>query len=205
MLVVHVLRKPLVGSVAENVLAHGCGAMNIDETRIAHSSPADLAAHQMMVTAIKARGGQMDNSWKNSSDLVGANDVNTGGRWPANLVLEHLPGCRCLGTRKVEAITGGASREAPNQVYGKWGRFYPSNHADANGLETVDAWECEPGCPVAALDGQTSNLLPQGAPKQKNTGESAWFGGGAANSSFYGDAGGASRFFKQVGGHGERD
>lgn len=50
---------------------------------------------------------------------------------------------------------------------------------------------------AADLDGQTSHLLAQGAPKLLDTGKTAWFGGGDPGT-FYGDAGGASRFFKVV-------
>jgi site-specific DNA-methyltransferase (adenine-specific) len=83
-----VARKPLTGTVAQNVLKHGTGALNIDACRIPHASGADLAQHAAGVAAIKARGGTMENSWKNSSDLSGANDVKASGRWPANVALD---------------------------------------------------------------------------------------------------------------------
>lgn len=82
-------RKPLEGTVAENVLTHGTGALNIDGTRIPHANAEDFAKHKAMVDAIKARGGSMENSWKNSSDLANANDVQTAGRWPAHLILDE--------------------------------------------------------------------------------------------------------------------
>ena len=46
MKIVHILRKPLSeGSVADNVLKHGCGGLNIDGTRIkyeaSHEPPKD--------------------------------------------------------------------------------------------------------------------------------------------------------------------
>ena len=84
-----VARKPLAGTVAENVQAHGTGAINVDGCRIPHASDADLAQHAAGVAAIKARGGSMANSWKNSSDLSGANEVQAAGRWPANVVLDE--------------------------------------------------------------------------------------------------------------------
>ena len=84
-----VARKPLAGTVAENVQRYGTGAINVDGCRIPHASDADLAQHAAGVAAIKARGGSMANSWKNSSDLSGANDVQTGGRWPANVALDE--------------------------------------------------------------------------------------------------------------------
>lgn len=49
-------RKPLIGSVAENVLEHGCGGLNIDECRVS------------------ARGGST------------AEGTTTEGRWPANVI-----------------------------------------------------------------------------------------------------------------------
>jgi DNA modification methylase len=84
-----VARKPLDGTVAENVLAHGTGALNIDGCRIPHANAEDFAKHKAMVDAIKERGGSMENNWKNSSDLSGANDVQMAGRWPAHLILDE--------------------------------------------------------------------------------------------------------------------
>ena len=84
-----VARKPLAGTVAENVQQHGTGAINVDGCRVPHASAADLAQHAAGVEAIKQRGGTMANSWKNSSDLSGANDVKTAGRWPANVALDE--------------------------------------------------------------------------------------------------------------------
>jgi hypothetical protein len=33
-MIITILRKPLEGTVAENTLKHGCGALNIDATRV---------------------------------------------------------------------------------------------------------------------------------------------------------------------------
>jgi len=80
-----VARKPLVGTVAANVLEYGTGGMNIDACRV----PMDAADYEQLskgVNQIRQRGGVMDNSWKNSSDLSGANPANPLGRWPANFI-----------------------------------------------------------------------------------------------------------------------
>jgi site-specific DNA-methyltransferase (adenine-specific) len=80
-----VARKPLVGTVANNVLEYGTGGMNIDACRV----PMDAADYEQLskgVDQIRQRGGVMDNSWKNSSDLSGANPANPLGRWPANFI-----------------------------------------------------------------------------------------------------------------------
>jgi site-specific DNA-methyltransferase (adenine-specific) len=76
-------------TVAENVLAWGVGGLNIDGSRI-KASPEDFAKLSAGVEAIRKRGGFMDNSWKNSSDLSGASPANEGGRWPANVIFDEV-------------------------------------------------------------------------------------------------------------------
>jgi DNA modification methylase len=77
------------------------------------------------------------------------------GRWPANLVLSHSPGCRPVGMRRVK----GSNPIGPNPG-GKPGYSgYAGNGAghdftDADGTEEVEHWECVDGCPVKALDEQ---------------------------------------------------
>lgn len=88
-----VARKPLVGTVATNVLEHGTGALNIDGTRVEYANAEDYAKLAAGVQGIKERGGVMGNSWKNSSDLSGANDASTIGRWPPNILLTHDEDC----------------------------------------------------------------------------------------------------------------
>ena len=117
-----VARKPLIGTVAANVLQHGTGALNIDGCRVA-ASPADFAKLAAGVEAIRARGGVMENSWANSSDLSGANPANTLGRWPANILFTHAPGCgdECAPGCPVAALdaqSGGASRFFTTTEYG---------------------------------------------------------------------------------------
>lgn len=80
-----VARKPLDGTIAENVLKWGTGAMNIDGCRVPMDQD-DFDKLSRGVDAIRERGGFMDNSWKNSSDLSGANPANPLGRWPANFI-----------------------------------------------------------------------------------------------------------------------
>ena len=73
-------RKPLDGTVANNVLTHGTGALNIDGCRIEHASDDDLATSQAK------NPGREDTV---TSGVYGAGrpqqSVNAQGRWPANL------------------------------------------------------------------------------------------------------------------------
>jgi site-specific DNA-methyltransferase (adenine-specific) len=83
--IVHVLRKPLVGTVAANALQHGCGALNIDQCRVSLSSDEDP-------DKLSARSGGLPDRLNRSRFTYGAvRDLPAGwdcskGRWPANLV-----------------------------------------------------------------------------------------------------------------------
>jgi DNA modification methylase len=81
-------RRPLDGTVAANVLAHGTGAINVDGCRVAHASAEDLA------TSLAKNPGRSDLV---TSGVYGAarpqQSVNVEGRWPANVLLSHAEGC----------------------------------------------------------------------------------------------------------------
>jgi DNA modification methylase len=71
-----VARKPLIGTVAENVLTHGTGALNIDGCRIAASDQFGGGA--------KATSGFV-NGYANDGWQAGS----PAGRWPANVILDE--------------------------------------------------------------------------------------------------------------------
>lgn len=76
-----VARKPLVGTVAANVLTHGTGALNIDGCRVGDGSDRiDGGAAGASSSQHVAMGG----GWNG-----GALARPTGGRWPANVVLDE--------------------------------------------------------------------------------------------------------------------
>jgi site-specific DNA-methyltransferase (adenine-specific) len=74
-----VARKPLIGTVAQNVLEHGTGALNIDATRIRTS---DKFGGGKKGTSGFASGYDGD-GWQSGSEL---------GRWPANVALDETAG-----------------------------------------------------------------------------------------------------------------
>jgi len=152
-------RKPVEEpSITEQVATTGTGGINIDDTRIKHANAADLENHKAMVAALKARGGQLGNSWKNSSDLSGANEVKEGGRWPSNVVMVHAVGCQKTGTDKVPAPVINRFEDGMKPFGGGAGHQYTSTPTgDSEGNETVDVYECVEGCPVRALEQQSSS------------------------------------------------
>jgi hypothetical protein len=203
MRIIHLARKPLSeGSVAANVLAHGAGALNIDSSRVSYTSEADLALTKMK------NPGKGDE--KVTSQVYGAGrpqqSVNTSGRWPNNVILQHLDGCRCTGTQKVRstgahpAHRGGMGYQGgPMRALGTEG---VRRGFGEDGNETIAAWSCAPGCPVADLDGQSGHLHARGniTPTKRGAPVATSFMAGGESPVDPADKGGASRYFKQVGG-----
>lgn len=79
-----VARKPLVGTVAGNVLAHGTGALNIDGCRVGTSEELRRLQSKTAMFAEESR------PWKDRIDqddrkLIGSES----GRWPANVILDE--------------------------------------------------------------------------------------------------------------------
>lgn len=135
-------RKPLTGTIVNNLLAHGCGALNIDGTRVQMSqddrdfilkTARPHTAGQEHVGAVMNRPG---------SPTV---NVHASGRWPANLLLgcacehEHDPGCAVAmldaqsgeaGAAAAPATTGSATT---HDTYGKYAARSQVFHADSGG------------------------------------------------------------------------
>ena len=108
-----VARKPLVGTVAANVQAHGTGAINVDGCRVGTSENRARAN-----SGGKGGGGVFGDSVKYDSESHAA------GRWPPNLLLTHSADCgdACAEDCPVRVLdeqtdSGGASRFFPAFYY----------------------------------------------------------------------------------------
>ena len=79
-------RKPLEGTVANNVLTYGVGGLNIDGTRVAHLSEADRASAtpQGKVTSNKLAGSAPDT--ENAGRVDVQRPDTSLGRFPANFI-----------------------------------------------------------------------------------------------------------------------
>lgn len=77
----YLARKPLSGTVAANVLAHGTGALNIDACRIG----TDGGTKAVDFNGPRGNGvyGKGEGSYRNGIQDIGA------GRWPANVLLDE--------------------------------------------------------------------------------------------------------------------
>ena len=173
-------------------------------------APGDL--RELRIEENRIVAGANDDSRRvrhNSASIgFGGSEINfqsggAAGRWPANFALSHDDDCKASGTRKVK--TGVAVRR--NFEGGEKQRGFLASAAsgpdmtygDADGTETVEAWQCVEGCPVRMLDEQ-SGERPSGSgnKNKKNHSDNAVFGKGlgkGVGDGVGGDSGGASRFF----------
>ena len=152
MKVIHLLRKPCSeGTVAANVLRWGTGALNIDGTRVAHDESVDMDAMQRQ----QATGGNSSVKGAFGAEALVGKEIamyKPGGRWPANLVLQHLDGCEQTGTREEAGYSVNRFTDGAKPFGGGAGHPYESVTVPQS---TVPVWACAEGCPVAALDAQS--------------------------------------------------
>jgi site-specific DNA-methyltransferase (adenine-specific) len=82
-------RKPIKGSIKDNVVKHGVGALNIDATRVPYASEQDKNAidHKVPTAAWSGHTIQVDSYEKGEFVKVETNDL---GRFPSN-VLGEIP------------------------------------------------------------------------------------------------------------------
>jgi len=186
-----IARKPLEGTIVENVLKHGTGGMDIDASRVGsdYEGPRD---------------GEVSADRRYAKNGVGFHALpgpRGGGRWPKNAVVVHDPRCVKVGTKRVAAAGGDVSGKEPSEstknAYGKLGRVPFTAFADADGTEEVAAYDCVPSsCPAAILDKQSGNRPGMsGGGKHREGYGGGMFGGIDSTSTARGDDGAASRFY----------
>lgn len=128
-------RKPLVGTVAANVLAHGTGALNVDGCRVATSEPnPSIARRNGAINHLSGRPareteaeGRMA-SRQSPESYRAARPGETLGRWPANL-------CHDGSDEVLEAFA--AFGERPTRLGNKATRISGHRNVYSNGLAGV--------------------------------------------------------------------
>ena len=76
------VRKPMHGTIAANLLANGVGGLNIDGCRISRGTEV-LTGH----------GGKMWSHYRDGKDSSFQPKENTDGNWPAHLLISHSTRC----------------------------------------------------------------------------------------------------------------
>ena len=136
-------RKPLDGTVANNVLAHGVGGLNIDACRVPSDVP--IPSHHGTSGAAGVTMGKYRDYVPGSETAASVENVQTAGRFPANVLLdEHAAkemdkqsgyqkdGFHVARNRdhdaKMGGFDGGWKKDAKSGGYGSGGgasRFFP--------------------------------------------------------------------------------
>ena len=197
-MIITILRKPLEGSVADNALKHGCGAINIDDSRIGN------------IVQDTSKNGRSPDKHKSTVFQSGLKEDFEGkittGRWPANFILTHLEGCELRGTKKVKGVS--ASGGSSHSTFGSYREELKgkprttTGYSDEDGKETVANWVCVEGCPVKELDRQsgasksTGGRIGNKGGAYSHLGETGFKDNAIKGDPGFGDEGGASRFFK---------
>ena len=205
-------RQPLDGTVAQNVVEHGCGGLNIDRCRVAHVtvSGGSLDKNPHLREHIKKGKDIAPTSFKlQPHDMLAK--AHSGGRWPTNLVFVHGPGCTRIGEKQVPGINkpGSIGGKRHNSTYAQdaysktYERTLRQCHASPDGTETVQSWDCQPDCPVRILDRMTEHLHGawNKAPEVNHSQANRIYGRFEPernNPNYHtNEGGGASRFFPQ--------
>ena len=194
--------------MASNVLRWGCGALNIKAIKIVY--PSGKPESGWAKTGSKGEEGYLKESNFRIRNMS-AEEIQervSDGRWPANLILQHKAECQQTGVRRVPTGTAHQGKKTiESKIYcGGWdlkGTSDLAEYGDEDGKETIPKWECVEGCPVADLDEQTLGIQPSKGMYRRKFGGTQFLGVfqkvdredppvGVT------DAGGASRFFKQV-------
>jgi len=196
------VRKPLrERTVAEQVLKTGTGGINVGGSRVGYQSETDQAGAIPQGKAM-GKSGALAGGVQNDNERKEFKADNTKGRWPANVVLSHSPECKKIGTRKIQGNRTDTRPEGDGGREDKenW-RFRPTEatkrgYSDDSGEETIEDWECAPGCPVGALNeqsGASRSAVRIGGEGEPLDPDQNWRFKRAEGG--YSDTGGASRFF----------
>ncbi len=171
-------RKPLIGTVAANVLAHGTGALNIDGTRVQYQSDSDKASARPQGAAtshVGALAGKSQAWTESSSEQTAPSTTAETTGTSASLTVESAPSV--AGTPRTEFSPSQSDK-------GRW----PANVVLDGDM--ADALDEQSGTRAAGRFPGVQNVGPGGGGTTMGGG---WTGEVGPERNL--DAGGASRFF----------
>ena len=118
-----VARKPLIGTVAANVLEHGTGALNIDGCRVGGESTTRIQG----VAEIGFHGGNYAPGLQTGSEM---------GRWPANLIhdgSDEVLAAFPHASGAVAPVRGSEASAKTANAFGEYSGRAPSDQRDGGG------------------------------------------------------------------------
>ncbi len=207
MIVCTLARKPMIGSTTENIRRYGTGGINLDASRIRTAvGDYDHVVSGTLSKAARTTYAAAATNWEKTQA-----PPHEGGRWPANLIFQHKSACRIVGKRDVKGGAGTWCWYWPEPCQGHGPERClsgaslhgspPPGWTPPSRTETVNVWECAPGCPIRLLDEQSGmSISKRSAGRNGSDDAVATFGLQRKNDDPRGhtDSGTASRFFKQI-------
>jgi DNA modification methylase len=110
-----VARRPLIGTVAQNVLEHGTGALNIDACRIGRD-PDDV------IGWASSGSGSSENRAMSGPNFARDPKPDASGRWPANVALDAT--AAAMLDEQSGELTSGIMKARTNREARKGGAIY---------------------------------------------------------------------------------
>jgi len=188
--------KPLDKNFANNALKHGVAGINIDGCRIGTTGGSTTPSGMDRYNASNASKGYRPSEYQQGEPPA----PKQSGRWPANVVLQHHPDCIQNGMKKVKGSrppTPFTESDTTGDIYGKYAKRSQVQHADEDGTETVEDWDCHPDCPTQLFpETKSGKLSPHHELKgSENTSMSGPNQARNPRQEFGDDSGSAARFF----------
>ena len=111
-------RKPLDGTIAGNVLAHGTGAINVDGCRVAMSEQDADTINNMGGFGVGGKPvKEYDASFRQG--IQAQAQAQAAGRWPPNTVFSHAEGCVADGACADDCPIAELDRQSGNSAGGQ--------------------------------------------------------------------------------------
>ena len=185
------------------VLKYGTGALWVDGCRIS-TNGMDRVRHLAewdRVQSMAAKEGRV--AMRGGLDTIKLDGYKNEGRWPANLMLSHLPGCEMVGQQRLKLPAPIKPHLiSDDHLYGS-GRKSGRGTVISNDGETevVEVWKCVEGCPVSILGTQSAITKSSGGGGYRENGAASGIIYGQFGKMQYphnvgkGDIGTAARFF----------
>lgn len=127
-----IARKPLEGTVAENVLNYGTGGLNIGQCRIGYSDLTDVSKNPSLRDSIKGgNGGKIIAEEDEERFSVPDED----GRWPPNVIFDKFMAKKLDEQSGTDLSAGGDIKAHENKDFNTYGKFTGAVDYDSYGDE----------------------------------------------------------------------
>lgn len=193
------VRKPLQGTVSQNVMEHGTGALNIGACRVGSGERTNNAGGSSSLQRVS----RVESGYRPTVTTSEGVASEVAGRWPANIVLTHSAACEVIGTKVIrgDSRSGQERGQRPGgflDIGADGGSERPNG--TLHGDQVAEVFACAPDCPVAELDRQSGVLTSGANPSRRGSdGLRDAYGEFAGQQECVvhrgADKGGASRFF----------